>query len=481
MSNTPNYFLENDWMIKKNSLFWTVCLLSSIENGGFENGSSVGWTVGGGNRSSVLSSQIQPEDYLPNGARYEELIALSSSSIVTQGNDPLVKELLPCIVYTGTYAWRVGDMAKGTRVAVISRQVDNYYCSDIYFAWLAYLEVGDHPQNESSVIIIELKDISNNETLLSRRFDSAVNSTSDYKLIAYRDNTIYTPVWQVERVSINQSYQGHNFTLTVLAANCREQFHSSYVYIDSFGSVKPSTCNPPCQNNGTCTIYHNCTCAFGFTGQTCNIQSANLCSANNTFNSTPIILVTFGSGRKQYSSASPASFNFSTTYMQVSSGSAPNNGYFAFVNSVPNDFSTWHIGALDHTEDTKGYMFLVNAAIEAGQFYNSTTNHLCINKRYEFSVYLANLCKQGCAIMPNVRFEVRSASSNHTLLAQLDSGAIPMNQNTLDWKKYGLSFIAPTNSVTLLMISNAGGGDGNDLVIDDIALRVCAAQGAGFC
>ena len=217
-----------------------MCSLNSIENGGFENGSSVGWIVGGGNRSSVLSPQIQPEDYLPNGARYEEPIALNSSSIVIQGEDPLVKGLLSSIVYAGTYAWRVGDMVKGARVAVISRQVDNYYCSDIYFAWLAYLEVGNHPQNESSLIIIELKDISNNETLLSRRFDSALNSTNDYKLTTYRDNTIYTPDWQVERVSINQSYHGHNFTLTVLAANCREQFHSSYVYIDSFGSVEPS-------------------------------------------------------------------------------------------------------------------------------------------------------------------------------------------------------------------------------------------------
>ncbi|CAF0825261.1 unnamed protein product [Adineta ricciae] len=457
-----------------------LCSLSSIENGGFENGSSVGWIVGGGNRSSVLSSQIQPEDYLPNGARYEESIALNSSSIVTQGEDPLVTSLLSRIVYAGNYAWRVGDMAKGTRVAVISRQVDNYYCSDMYFAWLAYLEVGDHPQNESSLIIIELKDISNNETLLSRRFDSAVNSTSDYKFISYRDNTIYTPSWQVEHVSINQSYHGHNFTLTVLAADCREQFHSSYVYIDSFGSVNPSTCSPPCQNNGTCTIYHNCTCASGFTGQTCNIQSANLCSANNTFNSTPIILVTFGSGKQQHSAAQPASFNFSTTYSQVFQ-SVPSDGHFAFVNSVPSGYDTWHIGALDHTEDTNGYMFLVNAALAAGQFYNSTTNHLCINKRYEFSVYLANVCKKDCLIMPNVRFEVRSTSTNHTLLAQLDSGNIPMNPSILDWKKYGLSFIPPTNSVTLLMISNAAGGDGNDIVIDDIALRVCAAQGAGFC
>jgi hypothetical protein len=41
--------------------------------------------------------------------------------------------------------------------------------------------------------------------------------------------------------------------------------------------------------------------------------------------------------------------------------------------------------------------------------------------------------------------------------------------------------VAPSSSVNLLMISNAPGGIGNDIVIDDIALRVCAHKGSGFC
>lgn len=67
------------------------------------------------------------------------------------------------------------------------------------------------------------------------------------------------------------------------------------------------------------------------------------------------------------------------------------------------------------------------------------------------------------------------------LLAQLDSGNIPENTNVMTWQKYGLSFIATDSSINLLMISNAPGGGGNDLVIDDIALRVCSHEGTGFC
>jgi hypothetical protein len=92
---------------------------------------------------------------------------------------------------------------------------------------------------------------------------------------------------------------------------------------------------------------------------------------------------------------------------------------------------------------------------------------------------LANLCKPSNRIKPNVLFEVRSVVNN-TLLAQLESGDIA-EHGTLTWEKYGFSFIAPSSSVNLLMISNAQGGDGNDIVIDDIALRVCANEGTGFC
>lgn len=206
-------------------------------------------------------------------------------------------------------------------------------------------------------------------------------------------------------------------------------------------------------------------------------ESAGLCVNNDTFDSEPILLITFGNGKVQYSTSSPNDFDFNTTYKQRFAPTT-NDGMFSFVNLV-NENSAWHTNAKDHTGDDGGYMYLVNADFKPGQFYNGRVDNLCIGLRYEFSVYLANLCKPSGRINPNVLFEVRSTDEN-ILLAQLNSGDI-VEHGTLSWEKYGLSFIAPSSSVNLLMISNAFGGNGNDIIIDDIALRVCAHKGSGFC
>ncbi|CAF1039041.1 unnamed protein product [Adineta steineri] len=239
-------------------------------------------------------------------------------------------------------------------------------------------------------------------------------------------------------------------------------------------------CDPPCQNNGICTIYKNCTCTTNFTGAACDIQTTGLCLDNVTLDDNPILLITFGNGSTQYSTHTPSYFDFTTTYSQVF-GAATNDGNFSFVNSIPNDFgNSWHVGATDHTGDKGGYMFLVNADFTPDQFYNSTVNNLCIGTRYEFSVYLTNVCAESGLIEPNVRFEVRSLTAENQLLAQLSSGNVSQYA-TLTWARYGLSFIASSSAVALLMISDAPGGSGNDLALDDIALRVCAGQGTGFC
>ena len=81
-------------------------------------------------------------------------------------------------------------------------------------------------------------------------------------------------------------------------------------------------------------------------------------------------------------------------------------------------------------------------------------------------------------IEPNVLFQVRTPLPQNVLLAQVSSGNIPATPK-MTWNKYGLSFTAPSTSVTLLMISNAPGGYGNDLVIDDITFRVCT-PGCGY-
>jgi hypothetical protein len=240
---------------------------------------------------------------------------------------------------------------------------------------------------------------------------------------------------------------------------------------------------PRCEDKKTCKS--NCDCIGGVcTNNKCggsnDLRPDGLCSADDLSSRKPILLITFGRGSSQYSFTTPKRLGFTTTYKQRFEPNT-DDGYFSFINSIHDDFAgSWHTGATDHTGNEGGYMFLVNADQQPGKFYNGTVNNLCVGQRYEFSVYLANICKPNkVPIKPNVLFQVRTTVKNE-LLAELSSGNVA-EYNTLTWEKYGLSFIAKSSSVVLLMISNAPGGMGNDLALDDIALRVCGQTGSGFC
>jgi hypothetical protein len=212
-----------------------------------------------------------------------------------------------------------------------------------------------------------------------------------------------------------------------------------------------------------------------------SIESVGLCSEYGTTHGESVLLITFDSGLGTYSNKTPFDFNFSTSQQQKVDPDI-NDGYFGFVNEVPNPYNAWHGGALDHTEnDTNGYMYLVNIGENGSQLFSSTVSNLCSEVRYEFSSYLANLIPiQYTSIKPNIRFEVRTAATPNYLLAQFDTGDIPQYDN-ITWSKYGLSFIALSSSVVLLMISNVEQGYGNDLAIDDIELRVCSPGHSGLC
>ncbi len=202
------------------------------------------------------------------------------------------------------------------------------------------------------------------------------------------------------------------------------------------------------------------------------LESTGLCGPAYTLQSTPIFSIDFGSGSSQYSTATPSAFNFATTYTQQFAP-VTNDGQFSFINSVHDDFSgAWHTGALDHTpNDNGGYMYLVNADYNPDQFYNGTVNNLVVGQKYQLSLYVANLLTFA-GIEPNILFQVRGPAPNNVLLAQISTGNISATP-TITWVQYGISFTAVSQSATLLMISNAPGGNGNDLVIDDIVFQVC--------
>ena len=94
-------------------------------------------------------------------------------------------------------------------------------------------------------MIIELRDATIGDTLLLRHYDARVGSDGVDARFRRRGSFYFTPSWQIEHLFIDGNRTGHNFTLTVLAADCRPNGHKGYVYIDSFGGVppKPNTAN----------------------------------------------------------------------------------------------------------------------------------------------------------------------------------------------------------------------------------------------
>jgi hypothetical protein len=191
-------------------------------------------------------------------------------------------------------------------------------------------------------------------------------------------------------------------------------------------------------------------------------------------------MITFGAGSPQYSTALPASFGFRTSYSQTTSG-AIHDGSFGIVNSVPGDFGSWLAGGHDHTGDSGGYMFIVNADYNPDRVFNYTIDNLCVGTKYQLSAFVANLNRKGSnLILPAVSFEVHATSAGNPVIATRSTGNIPEPAN-MAWNQYGLTFVAPARSVLLLMISDALGGVGNDFAVDDIELRTCSANARATC
>ncbi len=170
-----------------------------------------------------------------------------------------------------------------------------------------------------------------------------------------------------------------------------------------------------------------------------------------------------------------------TTYTNV--GRCPNDGEYLITGSSTCYDGTWHTLPEDHTpNDVSGNMLIVNAAQDAGEFYNQPVRGLCYGTTYEFSIWVVNMMNtlptNGCnAIAPvplNSDVTMRVESANGQVLRTINTGSVPRT-NTPAWIRYATIFTLPPgqNSVVIKLINNGPGGCGNDLALDDIQLRPC--------
>lgn len=227
------------------SAFASPAFAVGFVNGGFEDGNIGSWAAGGGNasvssRSGVSNASLNPADWLPGGTHYNA--ANSNSAIIDNTSayvDPNLGGLLGSTVFSGRYSYRVENTSNGGYASAISQSVKNYTDSDIFFAWKAVLENGGHSADQSAAMVLTLVDDTTHTTLISRLFNAGAGGSGVDSRFTSQGNLFYTPQWQIEQLSIDAALQGHDFTLSVLAADCQPTGHTGYVYLDGFGARIP--------------------------------------------------------------------------------------------------------------------------------------------------------------------------------------------------------------------------------------------------
>jgi hypothetical protein len=207
-------------------------------NGGFEDGSANGWTTGEGNRAGVDNTGLTASTFLPGGSLY--VGPATRSSIIGAGTvDPLIGAALGTTTYSGQYSYRTEDTGIGGNASVLSQKVTNYTEANIFFAWKAVLENGGHTENESAELLITLTDDTTGTTLINRIYNAGDGGGGVDGRFSIDGNLYYTAAWQIEQLAIDSSLSGHDFTLSILAADCQPTGHTGYAYIDGFGAVIP--------------------------------------------------------------------------------------------------------------------------------------------------------------------------------------------------------------------------------------------------
>jgi hypothetical protein len=220
--------------------------------------------------------------------------------------------------------------------------------------------------------------------------------------------------------------------------------------------------NPLCYSERRVTV--------GNSGAACPTGLCTIAKNTNLFPSGD-----FGSGSSITGpSLAPGETQYSYAPMNCDS---PNDGNYTITNTTDCNgpstaggkiFTTWDILTEDHTSgDVNGYMMIVNASYNPDIVIERTVNNLCPNTRYEYSLWIYNICPAadatGCTIKPNLTFLVDG-------IGKYSTGDI----TGTGWQQVGFTFTTGNSTTSTFSIrNNATGGQGNDWAIDDIAIIQC--------
>lgn len=138
-----------------------------------------------------------------------------------------------------------------------------------------------------------------------------------------------------------------------------------------------------------------------------------------------------------------------------------------------------------------GLMMVVNASTNAGTFYQETLN-TAPNTNYEYSIWAINivpLTNTVARILPDINLAIDRVgvddNNDGTIDEANESQIVTLTGDiqktgTATWLNYGgIINSGASTQIRVRFINNAGGGDGNDLAIDDLNLTTCNGLATG--
>ena len=202
----------------------------SFLNGGFEGNNFGGWTQGSGYNTGPTATAggalaLNPADFEVGGSNYNA--SYQVSAITSAGKDSIDKTLE--MVRYGDHAVRVNNSYQNYSVNTIRQSVSNYDGTSINFSWAALLQ-SSHNLTDSDIFGLKITDDTLGTTLYSTTYSSASAPGSFTAL----SNGWYSSGWKDITLAVTQ---GHNFTVSLLAADCPYGAHAGYVYLDGFGTT----------------------------------------------------------------------------------------------------------------------------------------------------------------------------------------------------------------------------------------------------
>lgn len=231
-------------------LIAAVPVRGQVVNGGFEAGGTwvtgvgpTGWTAGGG--KITYSGTPAPHSI------YTELGDPGKSAVVSVGNDPFLAAggiSLPMVEY-GSHAVRINDgELDGSHIAgqhyTTIKQTFTLGGTDseLYFAWAAVLEDPGHSEGHQPSFMVQLTDLGTpalptSLSLYSKLYDATTLHSLGTTVVIGLRTWVYTN-WQVAYVTGLDPT--HNLELFLRAADCADESHAGYAYLDTVGTSAPS-------------------------------------------------------------------------------------------------------------------------------------------------------------------------------------------------------------------------------------------------